>query len=88
MLCNYCKAEVEVKRLDQQKTTKMKELYVNKQIELEEVCKRSHMEIPSLPEMDNITNLINSGEPSLYLIHVNCLSFKKKLKNSELTKAC
>ncbi|XP_074334008.1 65-kDa microtubule-associated protein 8 [Apium graveolens] len=54
-------AEVEVKRLDQQKTTKMKELFVNKQIELEEVCKRSHMEIPSQPEMDNVMNLINSG---------------------------
>lgn len=55
------KAEVEVKRLDQQKTTKMKELFVNKQIELEEVCKRSHMEIPSQPEVDNNMNLMNSG---------------------------
>lgn len=77
MFFNYCKAEVEVKRLDQQKTTKMKELFVNKQIELEEVCKRSHMEIPSQPEVDNNMNLMNSGELSSYFIHVTCLSFKK-----------
>ncbi|OWM89760.1 65-kDa microtubule-associated protein 8 isoform X2 [Punica granatum] len=55
-------AEAEVKRLDQLKASKMKELFVKKQNELEEICHRSHMEIPSRPEMDNILNLINSGE--------------------------
>ncbi|XP_059656701.1 65-kDa microtubule-associated protein 8 [Cornus florida] len=55
-------AEAEVKRLDQLKASKMKELFLKKQTELEEICSRSHMEIPSRSEMDNIINLINSGE--------------------------
>ncbi|RVW24481.1 65-kDa microtubule-associated protein 8 [Vitis vinifera] len=55
-------AEAEVERLDHLKASKMKELFLKKQIELEEICNRSHMEIPSQSEMDNIMNLINSGE--------------------------
>ncbi|XP_057949573.1 65-kDa microtubule-associated protein 8 isoform X2 [Malania oleifera] len=54
--------DTEVKRMDQLKASKMKELFLKKQIELEEICNRSHMEIPSRSEMDNIINLINSGE--------------------------
>ncbi|KAK3040845.1 hypothetical protein RJ639_029189 [Escallonia herrerae] len=54
------KAEAEVKRLDQLKASKMKELFLKKQVELEEICSQSHMEIPSRSEMDNIANLINS----------------------------
>ncbi|XAR48172.1 hypothetical protein NMG60_11030906 [Bertholletia excelsa] len=55
-------AEAEVKRLDQLKASKMKELFLKKQFELKEICSRSHMEIPSQSEMDNLVNLINSGE--------------------------
>ncbi|KAL4638633.1 hypothetical protein ACB092_03G160500 [Castanea dentata] len=55
-------AEAEVKRLDQLKSSKMKELFHKKQNELEEICNKSHMEIPSQSEMDNITNLIKTGE--------------------------
>ncbi|XP_047333091.1 65-kDa microtubule-associated protein 8 [Impatiens glandulifera] len=55
------KAEAEVKRLDQQKASKMKDLFIKKKTELKEICKRSHMEIPSRSEIDNIVNLINSG---------------------------
>lgn len=55
-------AEAEVKRLDQVKASTMKELFLKKQLELKEICSRSHMEIPSQAEMDNISNLINSGE--------------------------
>ncbi|KAJ0096128.1 hypothetical protein Patl1_16932 [Pistacia atlantica] len=55
-------AEAEVKRLDQLKASKMKELFLKKQNELEEICNNSHMEIPSQTEMDKIINLINSGE--------------------------
>ncbi|KAF8377998.1 hypothetical protein HHK36_029331 [Tetracentron sinense] len=55
------KAEAEVERLDQLKASKMKELFLKKQIELEEICKRTHMEIPSRSEMDSIMNLINSA---------------------------
>ncbi|KAI4343384.1 hypothetical protein L6164_010739 [Bauhinia variegata] len=55
-------AEAEVRRLDQLKASKMKELFQKKQKELELICSKSHMEIPSRSEMDNIVNLINSGE--------------------------
>ncbi|KAF3431056.1 hypothetical protein FNV43_RR25786 [Rhamnella rubrinervis] len=55
-------AEAEVERLDQLKASKMKELFLKKQNELEETCNQSHMEIPSRAKMDNIINLINSGE--------------------------
>ena len=58
------KAEAEVKRLDQLKASKMKELFLKKKKDLEEICNRSHMEIPSRSEMDNILNLINSGGPN------------------------
>ncbi|CAK7336179.1 unnamed protein product [Dovyalis caffra] len=55
-------AEAEVKRLDQLKASKMKELFFKKQSELDQICNKSHMEIPSQPDMENIINLINSGE--------------------------
>ncbi|KAI4383608.1 hypothetical protein MLD38_009422 [Melastoma candidum] len=54
-------AQAEVKRLDQLKASKMKELFMKKQHELEEICRGAHMEIPSRSEMDRILNLINSG---------------------------
>lgn len=54
--------ETEVNRLDQLKASKMKELFLRKQLELEEICNQSHMEIPSRDEMQSILNLINSGE--------------------------
>ncbi|XP_039065441.1 65-kDa microtubule-associated protein 8-like isoform X2 [Hibiscus syriacus] len=55
-------AETEVKRLDQLKASKMKELFLKKQSELENICNKSHMEIPSRSELENILNLINTGE--------------------------
>ncbi|KAK6160400.1 hypothetical protein DH2020_003781 [Rehmannia glutinosa] len=55
-------AETEVKRLDQLKASKMKEFFYKKQIELEEICSRSHMEIPSRLGMENLINQINTGE--------------------------
>ncbi|KAL9226403.1 hypothetical protein vseg_002221 [Gypsophila vaccaria] len=55
-------AETEVKRLDQLKVSKMKELFYGKQFELQEICRYSHMEIPSLSEMENVTHLVDSGE--------------------------
>ncbi|KAF5449345.1 hypothetical protein F2P56_029804 [Juglans regia] len=62
-------AEAEVKRLDHLKASKMKELFLKKHNELEEICNKSHMEIPSQSEMDNIINLLNSGE----IDHANLL---------------
>nr|XP_010926701.1 65-kDa microtubule-associated protein 8 isoform X2 [Elaeis guineensis] len=55
-------AESEVERLDQLKASKMKELFFKKQIELQGICKKSHMEVPSQSEMENIMKLIISGE--------------------------
>lgn len=73
----YFKAEAEVERLDHLKASKMKELFLKKQIELEEICNRSHMEIPSQSEMDNIMNLINSGKMKF------CFPKKKKNKQKQ-----
>ncbi|XP_031475832.1 65-kDa microtubule-associated protein 8 [Nymphaea colorata] len=56
------KAEVEVERLDQLKATKMKVLFYRKRMELEEICKRSHLDFAPLTEMDSLVDLINSGE--------------------------
>ncbi|KAL2903665.1 65-kDa microtubule-associated protein 8 [Bienertia sinuspersici] len=61
-------AETEVKRLDELKTSKMKELFHRKQYELREICSRSHMEIPSPSEMENITQLVDSG--TIDLVHL------------------
>lgn len=54
--------EAEVERLDQLKASKMKELFLKKKVELEEICKKSHMEMPSSAEMDHIMKLIISGK--------------------------
>ncbi|XP_074590827.1 65-kDa microtubule-associated protein 8 [Curcuma longa] len=54
--------ESEVERLDQLKSTKMKELFLKKQSELQEICNKSHLEVPSEAEMHKIMNLIVSGE--------------------------
>ncbi|MCL7051122.1 hypothetical protein MKW94_021729 [Papaver nudicaule] len=56
------RAEAEVQRLDQLKASKMNELFLKKQDELKDIYKRTHMEIPSQSEIDNILNLINAGE--------------------------
>jgi len=39
----------------------MKELFLRKQLELQEICSKSHMEIPSPSEMENLTHLVESG---------------------------
>ncbi|KAL4587036.1 hypothetical protein LXL04_011685 [Taraxacum kok-saghyz] len=55
-------AEAEVERLDELKASRMKELLVNKQTELEEICRQSHMEVPSLSQIDDIVNSIKGGK--------------------------
>ncbi|KAK4763647.1 hypothetical protein SAY87_013085 [Trapa incisa] len=76
------KAEAEVKRLDQLKASKMKELLIKKQNELEEICSKSHMEVPSMTETDSILwrprllHLLESSLPiSTDLLHVSLSSF-------------
>ncbi|CAN6464778.1 unnamed protein product [Victoria cruziana] len=56
------KAEIEVERLEELKSTKMKVLFYRKRIELEEICKTSHLDTAPIVDMDNLVNLINSGE--------------------------
>ncbi|CAN1794574.1 65-kDa microtubule-associated protein 8 [Linum perenne] len=63
-------AEAEVKRLDQLKASKTKELFFKKQSELGEICSRSHMEVPSRSDIETIVSLINSGE----IDHANLLT--------------
>ncbi|KAH9299334.1 hypothetical protein KI387_031016, partial [Taxus chinensis] len=54
-------AEFEVKRLDQLKASKLKELLVKKQSELEEIYRRAHMEIDIKSAQENIMAMIDSG---------------------------
>jgi hypothetical protein len=42
----------------------MKELFLKKRAEVEEICKKSHMDMPYQTEMDKIMNLIMSGGSS------------------------
>ncbi|XP_074310022.1 65-kDa microtubule-associated protein 8 [Silene latifolia] len=58
-------AETEVKRLDHLKVSKMKELFLGKQFELQEICRYSHMEITTPPEIENITHLVDTGDIDL-----------------------
>lgn len=39
----------------------MKQLFLKKRAEVDEVCKKSHMDMPYQTEMDKIMNLIMSG---------------------------
>lgn len=55
------KAEVEVDRLDQLKSSRMKEIAFKKQAELEEIFARAHIEIDSQAAREKIMDLIDSG---------------------------
>lgn len=63
-----------MKRLDQLKASKTKELFLKKQKELETTCNISHMETPST-EVGDIINLVDSGESLLTVTFCNCLVF-------------
>ncbi|XVF33939.1 hypothetical protein REPUB_Repub18cG0014300 [Reevesia pubescens] len=54
-------AEVEVERLDQLKSSRMKEIAFKKQVELEEIFGRVHIEIDSEAAREKIMALIDSG---------------------------
>lgn len=60
-----------MKRLDQLKASKTKELFLKKQKELETTCNISHMETPST-EVGDIINLVDSGESLLTVTFCNC----------------
>lgn len=42
----------------------MKELFLKKRTEIDEICKKSHMDMPYQTEMDKTMNLIMSGGSS------------------------
>ncbi|XWS51815.1 hypothetical protein CRYUN_Cryun11dG0014900 [Craigia yunnanensis] len=54
-------AEVEVERLDQLKSSKMKEIAFKRQVELEEIFARAHIEIDPEAAREKIMALIDSG---------------------------
>lgn len=55
------KTEVEVERLDQLKSSRMKEIAFKKQSELEEIFARAHIEIDTEAAREKIMELIDSG---------------------------
>ncbi|XP_020264228.1 65-kDa microtubule-associated protein 1-like isoform X2 [Asparagus officinalis] len=73
-------AEVEVERLDDLKASKMKEIALKKQSELEEIYARAHIDIDSVSEQDKIMVLIDSGnvEPSELLANMDNQILKAK----------
>lgn len=60
-LFDVIKADVEVKRLDQLKSSRMKEIAFKKQTVLEEIYARAHIEIDSETAREKIMALIDSG---------------------------
>ncbi|XP_010913972.1 65-kDa microtubule-associated protein 1 [Elaeis guineensis] len=73
-------AEVEVERLDQLKASKMKEIALKKQTELEDIYVRAHVEIDSAAAREKIMSLIDSGnvEPSELLTDMDNQILKAK----------
>ncbi|XP_024960212.1 65-kDa microtubule-associated protein 1 [Cynara cardunculus var. scolymus] len=73
-------AEVEVARLDQLKTSRMKEITLKRQGELEEIFTRAHIEIDSQSAREKILALIDSGnmEPSELLADMDAQIVKAK----------
>ncbi|KAK8963412.1 65-kDa microtubule-associated protein 5 [Platanthera guangdongensis] len=61
-------AELEVERLNILKATKMKELVLKKQNELEEIYRGVHMEFDSVAARQKIINNINSGKADLSIL--------------------
>ncbi|KAI8032354.1 65-kDa microtubule-associated protein 1 [Camellia lanceoleosa] len=66
-------AEVEVERLDQLKASKMKEISLKRQTELEEIFANAHSEIDSEATQEKIMALIDSGhvDPSELLANMD-----------------
>lgn len=73
-------AEVEVERLDQLKASRMKEIAIKKQKELEEIYARAHIEIDTKSARDKILGLIDCGhvEPSDLLADMDAQIIKAK----------
>lgn len=59
--------EAEVSRLEELKTSKMKELVLKKRSELEEICRKTHMIAESDTALDIAIEAIESGKETLFL---------------------
>ncbi|KAK8622951.1 hypothetical protein V6N13_117848 [Hibiscus sabdariffa] len=75
-------AEIEVERLDQLKASRMKEIAFKKQVELEEIFSRVHIEIDPEAAREKIMALIDSGnvEPTELLADMDNQIAKAKEK--------
>ncbi|KAJ0045980.1 hypothetical protein Pint_04064 [Pistacia integerrima] len=73
-------AEVEVERLDQLKSSRMKEIAFKKQAELEEIYAHAHIEIDPVAAREKIMTLIDSGdvEPAELLADMDAQIAKAK----------
>ncbi|CAN4111752.1 unnamed protein product [Withania somnifera] len=62
-------AEAEVSRLQSMKSTKMKEVLLRKRLELEEICRKAHLDIETQNSVDFSVETIESGatDPSYLL---------------------
>lgn len=73
-------AEIEVERLNLLKASKMKELVLKKRIELEEICRRAHMEPDASTAPEKSNALIDAGmvDPSELLANIESQILKVK----------
>lgn len=73
-------AEIEVDRLDQLKASKMKELVFKKRMELEEICRRAHLEPDDSTSPEKSNALIDAGmvDPSELLANIEAQIVKAK----------
>lgn len=73
-------AEIEVERLDQLKASKMKEIAMKRQTELEDIYSRAHIEIDSVAAQEKLIALVDSGniEPSELLADMDAEILKAR----------
>lgn len=66
LLLSVLQVEAEVSRLEELKTSKMKELVLKKRSELEEICRKTHMIAESNNALDIAIEAIESGNETLF----------------------
>lgn len=70
---NFFQAEVEVERLNVLKGSKMKELLLRRQSEIEEIYRAVHMDVNSDSARQTLNSVIESGSFKHSLISVDCI---------------
>ncbi|KAF3790776.1 microtubule-associated protein 1 [Nymphaea thermarum] len=78
--------EVEVERLDNLKASKMKELILKKQDELEQVYKNAHMDVDTESARQILISIIDSGSVNLSELFVGMDDQIKKAKEEALSR--